>query len=70
MRKDLDLDVEANINVYVNCSPEFRALVNPHLDFISHEVRAQNLQFTYEDGDYTKKWNIEDYKLTISIKKS
>nr|WP_243686869.1 DUF5915 domain-containing protein [Methanobacterium formicicum] len=70
MRKDLDLDVEANIDVYVNCSPEFSSLVNPHLDFISHEVRAQNLQFTDEDGDYTKKWNIEDYKLTISIKKS
>ncbi|KUK74816.1 isoleucine--tRNA ligase [Methanobacterium sp. 42_16] len=70
MRKDLDLDVEANIDVYVNCSPEFSSLVNPHLDFISHEVRAQNLQFTDEDGDYTKKWNIKDYKLTISIKKS
>jgi len=70
MRKDLDLDVEANIDVYVDCSPEFSALVKPHLDFISHEVRAQNLQFTDEDGDYTKKWNIEDYKLTISIKKS
>lgn len=70
MRKDLDLDVEAHINVYVDCTPEFKSLVEPHLDFISHEVRAPNLVFELKEGDYTKKWNIEEYELTISILKS
>jgi isoleucyl-tRNA synthetase len=70
MRKDLDLDVEAHINVYVDCSPEFKALVKPHIDFISHEVRAQNLLFEAEEADYSKKWNIEEHELAISIKKS
>ncbi len=70
MRKDLDLDVEANINVYVDCSPEFEALIEPYLDFISHEVRAQKLLFKTQDGDYHKKWNIEEHELSISIIKS
>lgn len=70
MRKDLDLDVEANINVYVDCSSEFKELVEPHLDFISHEVRANDLLFEMIDGDYNKKWNIEEHELSISIVKS
>ena len=70
MRKDQDLDVEAHINVFVSCNQEFRELVLPHLDFISHEVRAQSLEFKDETGDYTKNWNIEDYELVISISKS
>jgi isoleucyl-tRNA synthetase len=69
MRKDLDLDVEANINVAVDCSPEFQKLVEPHLDFISHEVRAKELEFGTEDGYHTKKWNIEEFELSIIFKK-
>ena len=68
MRKDLDLDVEANISVSVNCSLKFQELVEPHLDFISHEVRAKSLVFGSDKGDYTKKWNIEEHELVISIK--
>ncbi|MGI6482923.1 MAG: isoleucine--tRNA ligase [Methanobacterium sp.] len=70
MRKDLDLDVEANIDVYVDCSPEFRKMVEPHLNFVSHEVRAHNLLFDSVDGDYSKKWNIEKHELSIGILKS
>jgi isoleucyl-tRNA synthetase len=69
MRKDLDLDVEANIMVYVDCSPEFRELTEPHRDFISHEVRAPTLEFGAGEGDYTKKWNIEEFELSISLNK-
>jgi len=68
MRKDLDLDVEANINVAVDCSQEFQKLVEPHLDFISHEVRAKELKFGTEDGYHTKKWNIEEFELSIIFK--
>lgn len=70
MRKDLDLDVEANIGVYVDCSSEFKELVESHIDFISHEVRANELLFEIRDGDYNKKWNIEEHELYISIVKS
>ena len=70
MRKDLDLDVEANIIVYVACSTEFRELVVGHLDFISHEVRATKIEFGMIKGEYKKKWNIENEKMDISIIKS
>ena len=70
MRKDLDLDVEANIIVYVACSTEFRELVVEHLDFISHEVRATKIEFGMIKGEYKKKWNIENEKMDISIIKS
>jgi len=67
MRKDLDLDVEAHIIVYVDCSVEFGELVEQHLDFISHEVRATKIEFGIKNGKYRKKWNIENEKVDISI---
>ena len=69
MRKDLDLDVEANIQVYLECSEQFRELIKPFLGFISQEVRAQKFVFNSIEGDYTKKWNIEDDEVMITIKK-
>jgi isoleucyl-tRNA synthetase len=70
MRKDLDLEVEAHIQVYVACSAEFRNLVKPFLEFISHEVRATELSFQGLAGDYTKEWKIEDHELTVGIDQS
>ncbi len=70
MRKDLDLDVEAHIQVDVACSAEFENLVKPFLDFISHEVRATELSFQAQDGGYRKQWKIEDHELTVGIKRS
>jgi isoleucyl-tRNA synthetase len=67
MRKDLDLDVEAHIIVYVDCSVEFRELVEEHLDFISREVRATKIAFRIKNGEYRKEWNIENEKIVISI---
>lgn len=69
MRKDLDLDVEANIHVYIECSEQFRELIKSFLGFISHEVRAEKFVFNPIEGDYTKKWNIEDDEVGITIKK-
>lgn len=69
MRKDLDLDVEANIQVYIKCGEQFRDLIKSFLGFISHEVRAEKFVFYPIDGDYTKKWTIEDDEVEITIKK-
>jgi isoleucyl-tRNA synthetase len=70
MRKDLDLEVEAHIQVYVDSSSEFQNLVMPFLDYVSHEVRATELSFLAQDGDYCKEWKIEDHELTVGIKQS
>ncbi len=70
MRKDLDLDVEANIKVLVGCDKEFRQLIENFVDFISHEVRAKEFDFKSSDDEYTKDWKIEDHNVKITIKKS
>jgi len=70
MRKDLDLDVEANIQVFVECDEGFKELIEPFLDFISNEVRAEKLSFEVQEGDYRKEWKIEDENLRITIKKT
>ena len=70
MRKDLDLNVEANIHVTVECSEEFKEAVLPHKDYISNEVRTANLEFnniSSEEG-YAKEWKIEEEQLKIFIK--
>lgn len=68
MRKDLDLDVEANIHVFVQCEDEFKELIKSLSDFISHEVRAEKFVFGVGEGDYTKKWDIENQKVVVTIK--
>ena len=70
MRKDLDLNVEANIQVIVECSEEFKDAVLPHQDYISNEVRTANLEFEdiSSDEGYTKEWKIEEEQLRIFIK--
>ncbi len=70
MRKDMDLDVESNIEVEVNCSTLLQDLVQPHHDFMAHEVRAQKITFGENKGEYTKEWKIEDENLSVSIKKA
>jgi isoleucyl-tRNA synthetase len=70
MRKDMDLDVEAHIKVYVGCSTEFKALVEKQMEFVGHEVRAEIISFAKEEGEYTKEWKIEEHELTLSIFKA
>ena len=74
MRKDLDLDVEANINVSAETSSEFKDLIVPQSDVISHEVRAKSLiictseECSKDSEDYSKEWDIEGETVIISIK--
>ena len=73
MRKDLDLDVEQNINVYVISSSDFKDLITPQSEFIAHEVRAKSLIISdsedcSNDYEYSKKWDIEGETLNISIR--
>lgn len=74
MRKDLDLDVEANINVVVETSSEFKDLIVPQAEVISHEIRANSLiisdteECCKDSENYTKEWDIENEKVIISIK--
>jgi isoleucyl-tRNA synthetase len=68
MRKDLDLDVEANIEVYIECDNDFKKLIDSFKDFISNEVRAEKFHYGSDTGNYSKEWKIEDFDVKITIK--
>ncbi len=69
MRKDLDLNVEANIQVSIECSDDFKKAVLPHEKYISKEVRTDCLDFSGKSiGGYSKDWKIEDEEVRIEIK--
>lgn len=67
MRKDLDLDVEAYIDVSVSCSDKFKSYIDKQTDFISNEIRAKSLNFNETDAEFKKDWEIEGEKLSIFI---
>ncbi|MCL2114716.1 MAG: isoleucine--tRNA ligase [Methanobrevibacter sp.] len=78
MRKDMDLDVEANINVVIQVSTKFKDIIAYQVDFIANEVRAKNISFDSidigssdeaeaNDKHYIKKWTIEDENLIVRI---
>lgn len=67
MRKDLDLDVEAYIDVSVSCSDKFKSYIDKQIDFISNEIRAKSLNFNETDDEFKKDWEIEGEKLSIFI---
>jgi isoleucyl-tRNA synthetase len=73
MRKDLDLDVEATIKVYIDSTDKFKNLILDRVDFIANEVRAIKIFFdSFENIDslknsYNKEWKIEEENLNIAI---
>ncbi|MDR1722277.1 MAG: isoleucine--tRNA ligase [Methanobrevibacter sp.] len=74
MRKEMDLDVEAQITVKIDSSDKFKNLVSPQLEFITNEVRANQIDFEKIDTDidessFKKDWKIEDEELTILVLK-
>lgn len=81
MRKDKDLDVEANIDVLVQTSDKFKDIVYNQIQFISNEVRAKSISFDNIDvinsinnennnSKYIKEWKIEDENIIIQIENS
>lgn len=71
MRKELDLPLDAKINVNIILPNEYHKLVERHKDYIMSEVRAEKLAITEKKilEGYAKQWNINDLLVTIVIKK-
>ena len=66
MRKDLDLDLEAEIRVDLGVSDErISNLISQHRDLVAQEVRAAEFG-PVEDG-YRKDWDVEDVQMNIAI---
>ena len=66
MRKELDLDIEAEIRVDLDVRDERVAeLVDRHRDLIAGEVRAA--EFGAVDGGHERVWDVESVDMYISI---
>ncbi len=73
MRKELDLNVEDEINVLVQIkSEDVVRLIENRKTFISTEVRARKLDIAPEikvKGDLVKKWIVEDVEMEFGVGK-
>ena len=69
MRKDLDLDVESEIQVGLSVDDErIEAFVGEHRELIAEEVRAAEFVAEPEQaGDLVEDWEIEDVDVTIGV---
>ncbi len=71
MRKELDLPLDARIDVNIVLPREYHDMISMHRDYIAGEVRADRLEISIEkvfDG-YTREWTIDDLKVTIVVKR-
>ena len=68
MRKELDLNIEEYIEVYIEGPDEFKNMISRHLDYIKGETRAKRIIFAEPSG-YVKEWKIEEYTIKIGIKR-
>jgi len=73
MRKELNLPVDAFIDVEVYASEEVRKVEKEFKDYIMHEVRAKTLVFRdlkeyTKTEKYSKEWDLDGEKVIIAIK--
>jgi isoleucyl-tRNA synthetase len=69
MRKDLDLDIEAPIELDVLVFDDrVGELVSRHEDLIAEEVRAERLGEIEDEDAYTKEWEVEGVEVTLTVK--
>ena len=69
MRKELNLDVEAEISVGIAVEDDrVASFVDDHRELISEEVRATAVEDTAADAaDHVESWEIEETEVTISV---
>jgi len=71
MRKELDLDVEDNIDIVLNSKDEeILKSIDAWKDYISHETRADKLETGEAKGDLVEEWVFEGKSIRIGIGKS
>jgi isoleucyl-tRNA synthetase len=66
MRKEMDLDLEAEIRVDLGVDDErISTLIADHEDLVAREVRAAEFG-PVEDG-YRKEWEVEDIEMETGV---
>lgn len=70
MRKELDLPVEAKIRLWLTGDSEVLKAVREKLDYLKTETRAEEVVFREAQSEvYTRDWDIDGYKVRISIQR-
>jgi isoleucyl-tRNA synthetase len=74
MRKNMDLDIEDHISVFIESSDRFKSFLTSQISVISNEVRGKSIEFQKLSNDlessdetYKKDWKIEDENIKILI---
>ncbi|MEM4652831.1 MAG: isoleucine--tRNA ligase [Candidatus Nezhaarchaeales archaeon] len=76
MRKELDLNVEDYIDLIIKAEEGALSILSQkNIDYLKSEVRAKRLDIAskaevYEEGWYTKEWDINGLKVIICLRKS
>lgn len=69
MRRELKLEIEELVDVSIEIEVDrIKGYIEKWLDYIKHEVRGRNLEFTIAKG-FVKEWIIEDVKLKIGLER-
>ena len=68
MRKQLDLNIEEEIVVYLSLPENLRKYVEMFLDYVKRETRARDISFKEPRG-YIKEWNIDGVKVIIGVER-
>ncbi len=69
MRKEMDLDIEEYIKLYIRAPDKITKLIKPWENYIKNETRAEEIYLDKEPTGYIKTWDIEGHKITIGIER-
>jgi isoleucyl-tRNA synthetase len=70
MRKELDLDLEERIRVWIETDEEIAEAVEEHSEYVRGETRADELHVNEgwpEDVDLEREWEVEDRMIRIAV---
>ncbi len=74
MRKEMGLDIEDKITVYLDVPDDYQKYVTENYDYIAGEVRATRIKIVDRDtleklSDYKRSWDIGGVRVIIGIKR-
>ena len=68
MRKEMDLEIEEYVRVYIKAPDEFILMIKRHEEYISGETRAREINYGSLRG-YVKRWKINNYSVEIGVER-
>ncbi|OYT29648.1 hypothetical protein B6U98_01605 [Thermoplasmatales archaeon ex4572_165] len=71
MRKELDLDVEQEIEIIIHLNEDNKKMLDSWIGYVKEETRSKDIQFSSkQEGSLVKTWTIDDDEISIAISPS